>query len=582
MENKMTGYASIDKPWMKYYEGIEFTPWPQATLYRSVLDANKDYLDETALIYFGRKYSYGQMFEQIDATANALKALGLEKGDVAIFSLVNTPEAVFALYGANKMGVVLNLVDPRSDVKTWKHYIEQVKAKVIVTLNLNYPIVEKAIEGTTVEKVVVVSVANSMKGALKLGYKLQSRKETPKITYSDRVLTWNQFIENGRGAQAEEAPYAPGTCSIMVHTGGTTGMPKTVMISDDRLTQVIWSYHWTGIMFARQQTWYNDLPPFIIYGFGICTHAVLLFGLQLILMPKFSPEDFPKWFKKYKPQHVAAVSEHFRQLIRDPEVQKMDLSFVVSINVGGDALPVEDEKQINQFFEERGCPYNMIKGYGMTEVTSGATSSSPTMGSNAPGSIGIPFYRVTVKIMDPDTLQELKYNEIGEIWINTPGVMLGYMNDQEATDEMLYTDENGDVWVRTSDLGLMTEDGMIYHKGRMRRIYITIHDGQGAKIFPQVPEDAMRKNADVEDVSVACRFMKDSTFYEPVAFVVKEKDSAKTDEQLTEELKKICEDEVPTYMHPVDYVYLDTLPLTKNGKVDFVTLEKQAADMLNA
>lgn len=156
--------------------------------------------------------------------------------------------------------------------------------------------------------------------------------------------------------------------------------------------------------------------------------------------------------------------------------------------------------------------------------------------------------------------------------------MLGYLDDQEATDEMIFTDEKGERWLRTSDLAKISEDGFLTHKGRLRRIYITDNGGDAAKIFPSVPEKEILRHEAVDAVCCAGRLKPDSTFYEIVAFVVKKEEIP--DEQLTEELVELCKEKVPGYMQPVDFVYLDSLPLTENnGKVDFVQLEERAKEL---
>jgi len=600
-EAKKTGYPSIDKPWNQFYkDGIEVkkdTPWrlyhtagnifdgtyPRETRYHTVYASNKDYPDDIALNYFNKKWTYRQLLEDIDKTAQALAAAGLQKGDVVIVTAVNMPEVVHLSYAASKMGIVLNFADPRSDAETLRHYITQVKAKMFVTMNLNYPLVKKAALGSGLHKIVVLSVGRSMPGIIRMVYNMQAKKEYPHLKgmkLDGSAMSYDDFMAAGEGQPVpEEVPYEDGVCTVMMHTGGTTGMPKTVLLSDESFAVIAWEYAYLGMPFERQQLFYNELPPFIIYGFSICIHAALVFGMQLILSPKFSPEDFPKQVKKYKMNHACGVPEHARQLATSDITKDMDLSFLMTFVSGGDAVNPDDEKMINDFLKSHGCRYRLIKGYGMTEVCATATTESHTIYRDE--SVGIPMPCTTVRITDPDDYsKELPCGEVGEVWLSTPRLMLGYLDDKEATDELIYTDENGTRWLHSGDLGYLDDDGFLFLSGRIRRIYITDNGGDGAKIFPSVPEAEIRNHAAVKDVCVAGRHKKDSTFYEVVAFVVKSDDRV-SDDKLTEELKKICEDRVPSYMHPCDYVYIDALPLTpNNGKVDFRKLEDRAEEML--
>lgn len=245
---------------------------------------------------------------------------------------------------------------------------------------------------------------------------------------------------------------------------------------------------------------------------------------------------------------------------------------MISPGVGGDSLSEDLEKNINKFLKEHGCKYEVLKGYGMTELASTAVVSTPE--ANAVGSIGAPLIINTIKIMDTDTMKELKYNQVGEIWINGPSIMISYFNNQKETDELIATDNEGKCWIRTGDLGYITEDGLLYHKGRIRRIYLTTFNGQPAKIFPMIVEDAITHTVGVRECSVVGRKRQNSDYYEAVAFVVI---SEEADENiLVKAMRENCAKKVPSYMLPVEYRIIDFIPRTPTGKVNFVALENMA------
>ena len=177
-----------------------------------------------------------------------------------------------------------------------------------------------------------------------------------------------------------------------------------------------------------------------------------------------------------------------------------------------------------------------------------------------------------MKIVDMSSLQELPCGESGEIWISGPTVMMGYYNMPKETEETIAVDENGTRWIRTGDLGYMTSEGLVYHQGRIRRIYLTSYEGQPAKIFPMLVEEKIKQSENVFDCVVVGRLKENSANYEAVAFVIKK------DKQLdiAEEVKNICSNEVPTYMQPVEYRFVEEFPHTPIGKVDFRMLEKEA------
>ena len=172
-------------------------------------------------------------------------------------------------------------------------------------------------------------------------------------------------------------------------------------------------------------------------------------------------------------------------------------------------------------------------------------------------------------------MKELQVNQTGEIWFSSPSIMIGYYNMPEETGEIIMTDENGNRWIRTGDLGHMTEDGLLFHEGRIRRIYITSHEGQPAKIFPVLVEDHIRKSDAVFDCVVVGRLKENSANYEAVAYVILK--NQETESEIVEaELEALCRKNTPSYMWPVEYRFINELPHTPIGKVDFRALEREA------
>ena len=163
----------------------------------------------------------------------------------------------------------------------------------------------------------------------------KSRGQHPKIDYDNNTLKYKDFIAAGAGAPEVEADFEEDACRIIVHTGGTTGLPKSVMISDQITNNVAWSYGYIGFPIKRQNVWYNELPPFIIYSMMISVHLPLFYGVTVVLNPEFSVEKFAKNFKKYKPNYAGGVTEHWRQLIRSPLMKDFDMSFLIAAVIGG-------------------------------------------------------------------------------------------------------------------------------------------------------------------------------------------------------------------------------------------------------
>jgi len=568
-EKKLTGYPSIDKPWLKYYseESIN-AKLPTGTIFELLWECNKEHLNDIALNYYDRKITYKKLFEGIDIAAKSFAKLGVKKGEIVAICSVNTPETVYAFYALNRLGAVANMIDPRTGVEGVQHYLEECKIRFVVTIEPAYPLFMKVSENYKIEKIIIVSPSDSLLQPKKFLYRLKNKQ--PLLT--ENSLTWEAFTSSSNN-DFTECAYEKNTCCVIAHTGGTTGSPKGVMISNDNLNSVAHAYQHINIHLERRQRFFNDLPPFIMYGLGVALHAALCRGLEVILYPVFDSENFPNLFKKYKPHHFCGLPDHLKYLISHKATQKMDMSFLITPCVGGDGLNTELEEKVNDFLKAHNCSAKAIKGYGMTELSAPAISTDTKV--NAIGSIGIPLIMNTVKIMDMGTLSELPCGESGEIWITGPTVMMGYYNMPKETSETIVVDENETRWIRTGDLGYMTSDGIIYHQGRLRRIYLTSHEGQPAKIFPMLVEEKIKLSKNVFDCVVVARLKENSANYEAIAFIIKEQ----IDIDISEELKAICAKEVPTYMQPVEYRFVEDFPHTPIGKVDFRALEKEAEQL---
>ena len=572
-QSTLTGYPSIDKPWMKYYkEDTLHITLPQCTMYELLYQNNKNYPDDIGLIYYDRKITYSEMFREIRNAEKAYWSLGVRENDVVVLCLVNMPETIYSLYALNHIGAIVNLVDPRTDENTFKTYIKECGTRLVVTVDIAYPYVDKIVQDLSVDRIVVISPADSLCGLKRVLYGLKNKK----VTLNNNAIEWMRFIENGKHTQPEYVVYEKDKCSIMAHTGGTTGVPKTVMLSNDNMNAVAEAYHHIDIPFERGQRYFNDLPPFIVYGLSIAVHSALCLGLEVVLYPVFDSKGFPKVFAHYKPNYFCALSDHLKYMCHDKH-SNINLSFLVSAGVGGDTLDTKLEEKINSFLEEHGCGYQVMKGYGMTELA--ATAIASDVSANTIGSVGIPLAMNIIKIMDIETKEELSYDEIGEIWISGPSVMLGYYHNKEATDELIYIDEDGKRWIKTGDLGRIDKNGLLFHEGRIRRIYLTVVEGQPAKIFPTLVENVIKEDDKVMDCVVVGRPQKSSAYYESVAFVIVRKDIDK--DSVREKLRLLCLEEVPSYMRPVEYRFIDEMPHTPIGKIDFRKLEDWARHIMN-
>lgn len=562
--NEMTGYPSIDRPWLKYYsDEAKEAKIPECTIYDYLWESNKEHLDNVALDYFGYKIPYRKMFEEINKVAQAFSDLGVKEGDTIIIAAVTIPEVIYAFYALNQLGAISNMVDPRTSERGIQKYILESKARYILTLDVLAEKIQGAISDTSIEKIITVSAMNSFVGVRGIIFGMVNTKSNN----VKNVLPWKKFI-NSRNKGVDKPSYRKNKCCVIVHTGGTTGSPKGVMLTDDNLNAMVINAKASEGDYEIGNKFLNIMPPFIAYGLVNGIHMILSCGMENILIPQFNPDKFDKLLIKYHPTHILGVPTHYAKLFESKRLKNKDLSFLKIVGVGGDSLSVEMEKQIEEYLHMHGANITVATGYGMTEVSAAACGFHKN--AYKVGSVGIPFLNTIIRITKIETLEEQSYNEQGEIWISSPTAMLGYDNNEEETKRVVYTDANGVKWIRSGDIGHMDEQGFLYIDGRIKRIIIR-HDG--FKVFPTQIENVIATYPEVKACCAIGRADKDHSQGKlPVVYITLSREK-KDKVKLKEELSSLCKQMLPEYMQPIDFVFIDKMPLTANGKVDFHELE---------
>ncbi len=574
---KLTGYPSIDKPWLKYYseEAIN-APLPKCSIFEYLWENNKDSLDAVAIEYFGNRITYRELFDNIEWAAAAFSKLGVEKGDSVVIVSVTLPEIIYSFYALNKIGAVPNMVDPRTNADGIIEYANESNAKALIMIDAACEKLDAIVSRACAKSFIIVSPANSLTGIRKYAYrsKVSRKKSAAKVAY-----LWKSFFETGEhkknASNNSDNKSNKDDCCVIVHTGGTSGTPKGVMISNYQLNATVVQCSLSGFNMHRGDRWLGIMPPFIAYGIGNGLHLPLCKGMTLVLIPAFDPEKYDRLLLKHKPQHIVGVPSHYGSVVKSSMMRDVDLSFIVSPVVGGDGVEINNEKQINAFLNKHNCKTNLIKGYGMTEICA-AVCTTARMDFNKEGSVGIPMTHSAIAVFDPDTCEELMYNQCGEICMQGPHIMLGYYKNKSETNQVLRRHSDSSIWLHSGDLGYMDEDGCVFILGRIKRMIIR-HDG--FKVFPTMIETTIMTNQNVEECCAVGK--RDSTHSQgqlPHAFVVLKNDCKKTHHAIKHEISEKCRHNLPEYAQPKQIHFVESLPLTSIGKVDYRALEKLAEE----
>lgn len=574
-----TAYLSINKPWLKYYsEAALEAKVPRMTAYQYMCHENKDNLKTKAISYYGKKISFNDYISKIDDTARRLYNLGVSKGDIITVMSVCNPEIEILLYALNKLGAVMNLIDVRSDYKQIKKYITEVKSDTVFVMDNFLPEFDKCMEDddidNIVEHIITLSPFNSVAFPFnKIAYNKdrRSKKEfynaIDNIKKNSKYMSWNDMLNTPIYRYSMYPGCEEDTLAVLVHTGGTTGIPKTVKLSNENLNAMAVQYKSLNTGYNRGDTFLNGIVPFVAYGIAVTIHMPMCLGLTNIIAPILSPEEFTDFMIKYKPNHTITIPSYVDDFINSKVTNKMDWSCIKHLGVGGDSFSKEKELSVNDFLNTHGANIIVEKGYGMTELSSSAVSCIGNI--NKLTSLGIPLPMNNIGVFDENG-NELQFGNEGEICITGKTQMLGYLNNQKEENNVIKTHSDGVKWVHSGDLGIVDEDGFLYLKGRIKRMII--HGG--FKLYPAVIEGTIIEHADVNN---CCVITVPSKEYgsSPEAHVVLKENKIKEWKRIKEELIELCKEELPDYSQPADFIVEEELPLTVVGKVDYKKLERK-------
>ena len=570
MSEKIT--VSQERVWMKHYpeSALNSTP-PKTKIYSFLKEANAKRLNETAIYYYGNKISVKTLIERIDECADAFATLGVKQGDIVSLVSASTPESIIVLYALNKIGATVNAIDPRMDKKSIARMIKSSGSKILLAIELAYPKIAAIRSDINQEHIIIQSAATSLPAIKKMLLKLVTR--TQDIPYGKGgVMSWKSFIKGAVRGTAVEADYVGDATVAITYTGGTTGFPKGVMLTNDSLNAVAHNFIHAGIVHEDGQRFLGIMPIFSSYGLVCGIHMPLTFGLELALIPRFYPLKMGEYIRKYKPEHMIATPAFYEILIDSDEMKDFDLSFMLTMGSGGDSMNAGLEAKLEAFMESHGIRYPLAQGYGMSEVSAAATFCVNDRYKK--GSVGIPCVATTIGIFDPETGEELGYGELGEVCISGDTLMKGYYNNKEETDHVMRRHADGVVWVHSGDIGMIDEDGFVYIQGRVKRM-ITRFDGH--KVFPVTIEGFIGEHELVHSCSVIAVDDRDRLQGQyPMAVVelVAGVDASDRN-RICREIFDRCNEQLEERGRPVAVVAVDEIPLTGVGKNDYRKLEKQ-------
>lgn len=553
---------------------IDFTPvshpYPETTMFGAIENSAKRVPQAPALDFMGKITTYADLVAKIEDAAKAFINYGIRKDDVVTICMPNTPQAIICLYALNRIGAIANMVHPLSSQKNITFYLDYSESKMILTLDQFYEKVLKAVDEAERDIVILTArIQNELPFIKSVAYKYLKNKENLRFPTREKDMVWADFVKTGKAVKLPAVEFSKEKTAVILYSGGTSGTPKGIQLSD-------FSFNALGMQVAEISGCNLDygckflsvMPVFHGFGLGIGIHTVLENGALSILIPQFTKESYAKAVLKNKPNFIAGVPTLYEALLKVDVFKGADLSFLIGVFSGGDALSPELKKRADAFFKEHNANLQIREGYGLTECVT-ASCVTPVDRSKV-GSIGVPLRDMQYKIVEAGTFNELPTGEMGEIILTGPTLMLGYMKAEEENAKTMRKDENGTTWLFTGDMGSMDEEGFVYFKQRMKRMIVT----SGYNVYPSHIENILDKH---EAVDCSCVIgVKDPYKMQRVRAYIALKDGFEANEETKEKILAYCKEYLDVFERPKEIIFKDELPKTLVGKVAYHTLEEEA------
>jgi len=534
-------------------------------MYEALMQTVDRFPDRLAYDFLDHASTYRQFGQDIDVCANALASLGMKKGGRITISMPTSPQGIICFYAANKLGVVASMIHPLSTAKEIVYYLHVSKSRAVLTLDIYYDKFKEIKAETKLETLILTDILDQL---------TPPDQQTDRIPPDPMVKYWKTLMATPH-PRAPKADMSTDDMAVILYSGGTTGFPKGIMLSNfNFISEGLMIANWGDGLRTEGASVLAILPIFHGFGLGICCNAAFMGGAKSILVPQFTPETVVELIKKKKPTLITGVPTLYDALTRNPDFQSADLSCLKTTSSGADSLPRQVKDRFEDLVKRQGGNVQLVEGYGLTEAVTGIMST-PQDGYRE-GSVGVPLSDMLAKVVEIGTTREVPVGQEGELCVSGPAVMLGYLEQPEETAKVLKKHEDGRIWLHTGDIFSMDEDGYFYFKLRLKRMI----KSSGMNVYPVQVEAVLDKHPAVQAACVIG--VPDQAQVERVKAVVVLKDKTKAGSDLAKELIAYCQQNLIKWSCPRDVEFRDSLPLTKVGKIAYTELEKEEIEKLRA
>ena len=463
MKNKVkTGYPSIDKTHLEGTKFFDRNPIiPNLSMYNTFAFMSKGFKDKMAVDSLDAHLTYDELNKEIVTMSKALKHLGIKSGDIISAAIDNYYQAYVLFFAANRIGATVTFLNSKAALSEIKDHLNEFESPLFLNDFSNSQYSKSIVDDTKVQQVITLNQSD-----------VNSKGFNPS---RETNLGYSNFINYGdieRISEYQKSPfwtmYGGNQDALILFTSGTTGKPKSVVLTNKNiLAAELYSKHTSSADEITDLKAMVCVPFCYPYGFVTSGITSLLLGDETIFTPGLDRTNISSYLKK-EPQ-VIFGSPALLELIKRNVPENQDLSFVKHFVSGGDFLTSAAYLDGMEFFKKHGADVKIGNGYGNAETVSSATSIVGV--PNKPETAGKLFLGIKPIIIDPETLEEKKYNEEGLLCVSGKHVFKGYFNNPELTKEVKFI-KDGVEYYNTGTMGYIREDGYFVITGRQSRFYI--------------------------------------------------------------------------------------------------------------
>ncbi|MBE8538567.1 long-chain-fatty-acid--CoA ligase [Geoglobus acetivorans] len=542
-----------EKPWLKSWPEMltRELVYPEVPLFEFLETSARRYPDKDAIIFYGKRISYSELWDAVERFSTHLASKGIQKGDRVAVYMQNSPHYVIAYFGILRGNAAVVPVNPMLVERELEYILSDSGCKMVATTSELYQRIAPIAEKLGIDVI--------------CGHHSDYLPDEPELPVPEFARTefdtgsateWNEALKERNPPEVE---VGGDDLALIPYTAGTTGMPKGCMHTHSTaIANTLSSVHWWNMTPASISL--ATLPYFHVTGMIHSMLAPIYAGATIVLLSRWDRNTAIQAIEKYRCTHWMNITTMVVDLLSDPDISKRDLSSLLAVGGGGAPMP---EAVAEKLLQLTGLKY--VEGYGLTETISQTHMNPP--GNPKLQCLGIPDFGVDALIIDAETGEVLPPKEVGELVIRGPEVFKGYWNKPEET-EKAFIEIGGKKYFRTGDIAYMDEDGYFFIVDRIKRMI----NRAGFKVWPAEVESVMYRHPAIKEVCVIG--VPDSRVVEEVkAFVVlKPEYEGRVSEQ---EIIKWAKEQMAAYKYPRIVEFVKELPKSGAGKILWRVLQER-------